>query len=165
MRLNGPYSNKALLGTGWAQAALGEYREALGPWMELRDRNLLDAAVQESYLAVPYAFGKLDAAAQSAEYYEQAVTSFDAEGVQLDEAIDRIRSGNMLDTLLGDDQDTHYGWFWQLRDAAGCAGVALSVHRARRARFPGRPQELSRPRLSRATRSIAGPTAWKPSAT
>jgi hypothetical protein len=115
VRLNGPYSNKALLGTGWAQAALGKYREALGPWMELRDRNLLDAAVQESYLAVPYAFGKLDAAAQSAEYYEQAVSSFDAEGVKLDDAIGRIKSGNMLDTLLGDDKDTQYGWFWQLR--------------------------------------------------
>jgi hypothetical protein len=116
VRLNGPYSNKALLGTGWAQAALGKYQDALGPWMELRNRNLLDAAVQESYLAVPYAFGKLDAAGQSAEYYEQAVTSFDSEGVQLDQAIARIQSGNMLDTLLGQDQDTHYGWFWQLRN-------------------------------------------------
>jgi hypothetical protein len=115
VRLNGPYSNKALLGTGWAQAALGNYRGALNPWMELRDRNLLDAAVQEAYLAVPYAFGKLDAAAQSAEYYEQAVSSFDAEGVQLDQAIDRIKNGNMLDTLLGGDPDQNHGWFWQLR--------------------------------------------------
>ncbi len=116
VRLNGPYSNKALLGTGWAEAALGKYQDALAPWMELRGRNLLDAAVQESYLAVPYAFGKLNAAAQSAEYYEEAVTSFDAEGVQLDEAIARIKSGNMLDTLLGQDQDSRYGWFWQLRN-------------------------------------------------
>jgi hypothetical protein len=116
VRLNGPYSNKALLGTGWARAALGDYKEALGPWLELQGRDLLDAAVQESYLAVPYAFGKLDAAAQSAEYYEQAVTSFNSEGVKLDEAIDRIQSGNMLDTLLGKDDDTHYGWFWQLRN-------------------------------------------------
>ena len=115
VRLNGPYSNKALLGTGWAQAALGNYRDALNPWLELRDRNLLDAAVQEAYLAVPYAFGKLDAAAQSAEYYEQAVSSFDAEGVQLDQAIDRIKNGNMLDTLLGGDPDKDHGWFWQLR--------------------------------------------------
>jgi hypothetical protein len=116
IRLNGPYSNKALLGTGWAEAALGNYQEALNPWMELRGRDLLDAAVQESYLAVPYAFGKLDAAAQSAEYYEEAVASFAREGVQLDEAIGRIGSGNMLDTLLGGDQDARYGWFWQLRN-------------------------------------------------
>ena len=117
VRLSGPYSNKALLGTGWARAALGEYKEALGPWLELQGRDMLDAAVQESYLAVPYAFGKLEAASQSAEYYEQAVTSFDAEGVKLDEAIGRIQSGNMLDSLLGkNDDDSRYGWFWQLRN-------------------------------------------------
>src|SRR5689334_18927311 len=116
VRLNGPYSNKALLGTGWARAALGEYKEALGPWLELQGRDMLDAAVQESYLAVPYAFGKLDAASQSAEYYEQAVTSFNNENVQLDDAISRIKSGNMLDKLLAQDQDARYGWFWQLRN-------------------------------------------------
>ena len=117
VRLSGPYSNKALLGTGWARAALGQYKEALGPWLELQGRDMLDAAVQESYLAVPYAFGKLEAASQSAEYYERAVTSFDAEGAKLDGAIGRIQSGNMLDSLLGkDDDDTHYGWFWQLRN-------------------------------------------------
>ena len=70
VRLDGPYSNKALLGIGWADAALGDYQGALTPWLELRERNLLDAAVQESYLAVPYAFAKLNANAQSAEYYE-----------------------------------------------------------------------------------------------
>jgi hypothetical protein len=117
VRINGPYSNKALLGTGWADAALGDYRRALVPWMELRDRNLLDAAVQESYLAVPYAFGKLEAAAQSAEYYEGAVASFDAEGVRIDDAIGRIRSGNMLDAMLEQEKsDKRYGFFWQLRN-------------------------------------------------
>jgi hypothetical protein len=117
VRLNGPYSNKALLGTGWADAALGDYRRALVPWMELRDRNLLDAAVQESYLAVPYAFGKLEAAAQSAEFYEGAVASFDAEGVRLDDAISRIRNGNMLDAMLEQEKtDKRYGFFWQLRN-------------------------------------------------
>jgi hypothetical protein len=117
VRLNGPYSNKALLGTGWADAAAGDYQRALGPWMELRNRNLLDAAVQESYLAVPYAFGKLSAAAQSAEFYESAVSSFDAEGVRLDDAINRIRNGNMLDAMLKEEKgDKRYGFFWQLRN-------------------------------------------------
>jgi len=40
VRLNGPYSNKALLGTGWADAALGDYQGALNPWLELRGRYL-----------------------------------------------------------------------------------------------------------------------------
>lgn len=115
VRLNGPYSNKALLGTGWADAALGDYQAALTPWMELRNRNLLDAAVQESFLAVPYAYSKLNANAQSAEYYESAVQSYDAENVRLDDAIERIRGGNMLEQVISSEQDSRHGWFWQLK--------------------------------------------------
>ncbi len=120
VRLNGPYSNKALLGTGWADAALGDYQGALTPWMELRSRDVLDAAVQESYLAVPYAFSKLNANAQSAEYYEGAVTSFAAENVRLDAAIARIEKGDMLREVLAKDQEQEagralHGWFRDLR--------------------------------------------------
>jgi hypothetical protein len=116
VRLSGPYSNKALLGTGWADAALGDYKAALNPWMELRGRNLLDAAVQESLLAVPYAFGKLSANAQSAEYYETAVQSYDAETVRLDDAITRIRGGSLLEQVISSEKDSRYGWFWQLKN-------------------------------------------------
>ncbi len=115
MRLNGPYSNKALLGIGWADAALGDYQRALTPWMELRSRDVLDAAVQESYLAVPFAFSKLNANAQSAEYYESAVKSFDTENGRLDEAIARIENGDMLERVLAKDLGARYGWFWQLK--------------------------------------------------
>jgi hypothetical protein len=115
VRLNGPYSNRALLGIGWADALLEDYQGALTPWMELRNRNVLDAAVQESYLAVPYAFGKLNANAQSAEYYESAVNSFDAEDGRIDQAIARIQKGDLLERVLSKDQETHYGWFWQLK--------------------------------------------------
>ena len=116
VRLNGPYSNKALLAIGWADAQLGDYKSALVPWTELRNRNLLDAAVQESYLAVPYAYGQLSANAQSAEFYETAVEQFSAEDTRLDGAIGRIRDGKMLDDALSSDKDGHYGWFWQLKD-------------------------------------------------
>ena len=116
VRLNGPYSNKALLGMGWADAALGDYRGALNPWLELRGRNLLDAAVQESYLAVPYAFSKLNANAQSAEYYETALKSYDTETTRLDEAIGRVRSGKMLADVITSERDSNYGWFWQLKE-------------------------------------------------
>ena len=119
VRLNGPYSNKALLAIGWADAQLGDYKSALVPWTELRDRNLLDAAVQESYLAVPYAYGQLSANAQSAEFYETAVEQFSAEDTRLDDAIGRIREGKMLEDALSSDKDGHYGWFWQLKDVPG----------------------------------------------
>ena len=116
VRLSGPYSNKALLALGWADALLGDYKSALAPWLELRDRNLLDSAVQESFLAVPYAYGKLNANAQSAEFYETAVEQFSSEDKKLDDAIGRIRDGKMLDDALSSDKDGHHGWFWQLKD-------------------------------------------------
>ncbi len=115
VRLNGPYSNKALLGTGYADAQLGDYKRALSPWLELRNRNLLDSAVQESFIAVPYAFAQLGANSQSADYYEGAVQSYDAENVKLDDAIDRIRKGSMLDDLLTSETESRHGWFWQLK--------------------------------------------------
>jgi lipopolysaccharide biosynthesis regulator YciM len=116
VRIDGPYSNKALLGVGWADAASGQFQEALTPWMELRDRNLLDSAVQEAYLAIPYAFAKLNANAQAAENYEIAIRSFDTETANIDASIAEINDGTMLDKLLQRDAKDQYGWFWQLRE-------------------------------------------------
>jgi hypothetical protein len=50
VRLEGPFSSMALLGVGWADSSLGEFKRALVPWLVLRKRNLLDSAVQEAYL-------------------------------------------------------------------------------------------------------------------
>ena len=116
VRLEGAFSSKALLGVGWADAQLGEYQKALTPWMALHERNLLDAAVQESYLAVPYAFTKLAANGQAAEYYTTAIQSFDAETKRIDDSIAMIRDGKLLDRILGEEKKDSVGWFWQLKN-------------------------------------------------
>jgi hypothetical protein len=115
VRLSGPFAARALLGAGWARAGLKDYQQALVPWLELHDRNLLDAAVQESYLAVPWAYGQLGASGQAAQYYEAAIQSFDDESARLDVAIDQIGNGHLLDQLLSKDKDGQQGWFWQLQ--------------------------------------------------
>jgi tetratricopeptide (TPR) repeat protein len=114
VRLEGPYSSKALLGVGWADAGMGEFKRALVPWLALRKRNLLDSAVQESFLTVPYAYNQLSAAGQAAEYYNSAIESFDSELKQIDDSIEEIRSGKMLDRLLTDDKKDTLTWYWQL---------------------------------------------------
>ena len=116
VRLQGAQSNKALLAVGWAESAEKNYREALVPWMELHRRNLLDAAVQESYLAVPFAFAKLNANAQAADYYNTAILSYSDESARIDESIEAIRNGKLLDTLLTHDRAGNQGWFWQLEN-------------------------------------------------
>jgi tetratricopeptide (TPR) repeat protein len=115
VRLEGPYSSKALLGVGWADSALGEFKRALVPWLALRKRNLLDSAVQESYLTVPYAYNQLGASGQAAEFYNSAIDSFDTEMKRIDDSIAQIRSGNLLDRLLNDDKKATLTWYWQLK--------------------------------------------------
>jgi len=116
VRLDGPYSNKALLGVGWADAEAGDYRAALAPWIELRGRDLFDSAVQESLLAVPYAFAQLGAAKQAADYYVDAIEAFDDEIGHLDVSIDAINSGRLIDDLLEREAADGSGWFWRLDD-------------------------------------------------
>jgi tetratricopeptide (TPR) repeat protein len=115
VRLEGPFSSMALLGDGWADSSLGEFKKALVPWMALRKRNLLDSAVQEAYLTVPYAYNQLGARGQAAEYYSSAIDSFDAEQRHIDESIEQIKNGNLLDRLLNDDKKDTLTWYWQLK--------------------------------------------------
>ena len=115
VRLEGPYSSMALLGVGWADSSVGEFKRALVPWLALRKRNLLDSAVQESYLTVPYAFNQLGASGQAAEYYNSAIESYDAELKRINDSIEQIRNGDLLDRLLNDDKKDTLTWYWQLK--------------------------------------------------
>ncbi len=114
VRLEGPFSNKALLGVGWADAEMENYQRALVPWMELRGRDLLDSAVQESMLAIPYAMAKLDSISQAADHYLNAIEAFYEETNRLDQAIQRIESGEFFDEFVEDDPLDSTGWYWRL---------------------------------------------------
>ncbi len=115
VRLDGPFTNQALLALGWAETNAGRPERALVPWLELQDRKLLDASVQESLIAVPYAYVRLASNGQAAQHYRSAVDAFASESRRIDESIAAIRGGGFLDSILatvppGDKP----GWFWQL---------------------------------------------------
>ena len=114
VRLNGLLSNKALLGMGWALSARDQQESALVHWTELQDRNRLDAAVQESLLAVPYALGKLGAYQRSLEKYEEAIGVYTREMNRLDASIAAIRAGKLTALFLQEDPIEEMGWFWKL---------------------------------------------------
>lgn len=116
VRLEGPQSNKALLAVGWADSAEKHFNKALAPWLELRDRDLLDAAVQESYLAVPYAYAQLEATGQAAQQYVTAVEAFARESQRIDQSIQAIRDGKLLQAIVENDQADQVGWYWQLQN-------------------------------------------------
>jgi hypothetical protein len=117
VRLNGPFSNKALLGVGWSDAETADYRAALAPWLALRERSLLDSAVQESLLAVPYAFAQLGANKQAADHYVDAIEAFSGEIARLTASIESIEKGELITNLLGEHEDAAEaasGWYWRL---------------------------------------------------
>jgi hypothetical protein len=114
VRLAGPFSNKALLGVGWADAETDNYQRALVPWMELRGRDLLDPAVQESMLAIPFAMAKLDSISQAADHYLNAIEAFYEETARIDQTIERIESGALFDEFLAQDPMGTTGWYWTL---------------------------------------------------
>ncbi len=116
VRLEGPFSNKALLGVGWADAEVENYSRALVPWMELRGRDLLDPAVQESMLAIPYALAKLDSISQAADHYLNAIEAFYEETNRIDRTIGFIESGGIFDEFLADDPLDSTGWYWRLEE-------------------------------------------------
>ena len=116
VRLEGPFSNKALLGFGWADAENGNFERALVPWMALRNRDLLDSAVQESMLAIPYAMAMLDGISQAADHYLNAIEAFYEETNRIDEAIVHIESGELLDQFLEQNPQATTGWYWKLEE-------------------------------------------------
>lgn len=79
IRLEGPQSNKALLGLGWAYLSSEAYNSALISWMELEKKSILDPSVQEALLAIPYTLEKLDKKVLAIEKYNNASKKYDAE--------------------------------------------------------------------------------------
>ncbi len=118
VRLNGPFSNKALLGVGWADAAQEQYNQALVPWSELQKRDLLDTAVQESLLAMPYAMARLNASQSAEKGYREAIQMFQHEIERLETSITAIQQGRLVDAVLPEGDTAENGWFWSLEDVS-----------------------------------------------
>jgi len=100
VRLTGPFSNRALLGSGWADAYRDHFKQALVPWTLLMNREVTDASVQEALLAVPYAYSKLAMHAKAAVMYGKALEKFIAEIDKIDASIKSIREGYFLKALV-----------------------------------------------------------------
>jgi len=116
VRLEGPFSNRALLGSGWADASREDYEHALVPWSLLLSREVTDPAVQEGMLAVPYAYGKLGVYSRAALLYSQALQAFNTEIDKLSASIISVREGNFLQALVRDELKLDANWVVKLRE-------------------------------------------------
>lgn len=114
--LHGPESNKALLAYGWAALDQNAPLSALVPWLALTARDGQDSASLEARIAVPYAYAQLGANAQALQHYTAAIDSFERERLSLNQSIESIRSGQLVDSLLSRNPHSHMGDSWQMDD-------------------------------------------------
>ncbi|MDJ0748644.1 MAG: hypothetical protein QNJ11_04120, partial [Woeseiaceae bacterium] len=115
VRLDGPFSNQALLSAGWANLSAEKYDRAVVPWGILARREVTDRATQEALLALPYAYGKLDIHGRAAIHYGHALDAFTAEIDRLTESIDSIREGKFLEALVREEIRKDKDWVIRLR--------------------------------------------------
>lgn len=113
VRLKGPYSNRALLGLGWAEVELQRYEQALVPWQELASRDRNDIAVFESLLAIGNALERLRVFPQAMTSYQNAINQYEKELVYLEMTVAAVKSGRLWADLLSQTSRNEMGWFWE----------------------------------------------------
>lgn len=116
VRLDGPFSNRALLGLGWADVKTENYDRALVPWSILAKRNVTDQSVQEAMLGVPYSYGKLGLYGKSALNYGRALDAIGTELDKLDNSIKSIKDGKFLKVLVREEIKKDRNWVIRLRE-------------------------------------------------
>lgn len=117
IRLEGLYSNLALLGIGWANTNANKHNSALAPLMELRNRSAYHSEVQEGILAIAHAYKEMGLHGRAVQAYEQAAGIYQEEGKELAYSADQIEQGVLVDALLDRTKGgPQMGWFWSLRD-------------------------------------------------
>src|SRR3989441_8539074 len=115
VRLEGPFSNQALLRAGWAEASAQQYDRALVPWSLLVGGEPTDAAVQEAMLAVPHAYANLKVHGRAAITYGRALELFSKQIEKVGASISSIREGRFLKALTREESRQDETWVIRLR--------------------------------------------------
>ena len=116
VRLEGAFSNQALLRAGWADLSAERFDRAVVPWSLLAQRESTDPAVQEVLLALPYAYSKLGVHGRAALLYEGAVERFAEELAKVDASIESIEGGRFLEALVREEIRQDKDWVVRLRN-------------------------------------------------
>ena len=96
VRLNGPFSNQALLGLGWSYNANRQLQDALKLWAELSSRPAMDPASQEGLIATAYTMEQLKEPRLALGYYDKAISAYDRVRAELDTALSDVNYAELI---------------------------------------------------------------------
>jgi len=115
VRIDGPFSNQALLRAGWSEAQVQHYDNALVPWNLLVNREPTDSAVQEAMLAVPHAYASLSLHGRAAITYGRALELYSNQIERVDASTKSIKDGRFLKALIREESREDDTWVIRLR--------------------------------------------------
>lgn len=119
VRLDGPFSNEALLRAGWADTSSKQFDRALVPWNILANRESTDVAVQEALLAVPHTYASLKLYGRAALTYGRALEQYSNQIEKVDASINSIKEGRFLKALIREESREDQTWVIRLRSLPG----------------------------------------------
>src|SRR5215510_390994 len=119
VRLEGPFSNQALLRAGWADTSAKQYERALVPWNILANREPTDVAVQEAMLTVPHTYASLKLYGRAALTYGRALELYSNQIERVDASINSIKAGRFLKALIREESREDQSWVIRLRSQPG----------------------------------------------
>jgi tetratricopeptide (TPR) repeat protein len=119
VRLEGPFSNEALLRAGWADTSANQFERALVPWNVLASREPTDIAVQEAALAVPHTYASLKLYGRAAVTYGRALELYSNQIERVDASINSIKAGRFLKALIREESREDQSWVIRLRSQPG----------------------------------------------
>lgn len=111
VRLDGPFTNQALLGSGWTLFAMGQTDRAIVSWSVLHKQEAINDTVIEAKMALPYAYSKLGAHGKAANLYAHAVELLESEIARLDAASEAVRKGELGRAIVDSTSAQGDDWF------------------------------------------------------
>lgn len=109
----GVYSNRALLGAGWASINEESYAGALAPLAVLQRRSMALPEVQEAVLLVPHIYEKQHLMGRAAQGFIEAYDRYSDALLQLDRARESLKDADVLELFVRnmDEMLEESDWF------------------------------------------------------
>jgi len=114
VRLDGPFTNQALLVSGWTLFSMNQIDRAIIAWSLLHKQEAINDILIEAKMALPYAYSKLGAHGKAANLYAHAVELFESEIARLDASSEVIRKGDLNQAIVNSHTTQGDDWFTRL---------------------------------------------------